>query len=62
MLREEGHSTWLEGSPDAARAALRHYPDELIEAEPVISGRFAGVEQPEDLFGPRGPRGPGGTS
>jgi len=62
MLREEDHSTWLEGSPDAARAALRHYPDELIEAEPVISGRFAGVEQPEDLFGPRGPRGPGGTS
>jgi putative SOS response-associated peptidase YedK len=58
MLLEEDHSTWLEGSPDEARAVLRHYPDELLEAEPVISGRFVGVEQPDDLFG-RG--GPGGT-
>ena len=46
------HDAWLSGTAAQARAGLRHYPDALIEAEPVIDGRFAGVEQPGDLFGP----------
>jgi|JRYD01.1.fsa_nt_gb putative SOS response-associated peptidase YedK len=52
MLQAADHDAWLEGAPDEARAVLRPYPDDLIEAEPVIAGRFRGVEQPQDLFGP----------
>lgn len=51
MLREEDHEAWLTGTPEQARAAIRHYPDELIEAEFAIAGRFSGIEQPQgDLF------------
>lgn len=50
ILRAEDHDAWLEGTVDEARALIRHYPDELIEAEAVIAGRFSGVEQPPDLF------------
>lgn len=50
ILRTEDHDAWLEGTVDEARALIRHFPDELILAEPVIAGRFSGVEQPRDLF------------
>lgn len=51
MLRAEDHEAWLTGMLVEAKAVIRHYPDELIEAEVVIAGRFSGIEQPQkDLF------------
>lgn len=50
ILRAADHDVWLDGTANEARKLIRHYPDELILAEPVISGRSPGTGQSRSLF------------
>lgn len=41
ILRKKGHAVWLTGSPEEAKAVLRPYPSERIEAWQVNRRLYA---------------------